>query len=292
VHHAERPADEPWHRPSPPVADDSRPDEPHPPSAAGLELDPSRGERIPDPLGVRPVGQGERDGPSVPAREGHHRRAVETARSTAAMDDPAEPGQMPDQGAQDAVGEALVEAGDAASERDRHSVTVSRSPGAVAAPVGFAMMNIVDVLGYGHRDIERLLARVQPHQWKLLALGVWTTKDLVGHLGAFEVRFADVLAGFAGEAPQSDLTAADPATFNDEQAAVRRDWPVEAILTELRDANGRVMRLARSISSETWTRVGAIPWYGPEYALDDLAVYSMYGHKREHAPQIEAVLER
>ena len=33
-------------------------------------------------------------------------------------------------------------------------------------------------------------------------------------------------------------------------------------------------------------------WYGPEYALDDLVVYLMYGHKREHAPQLEAVLER
>jgi hypothetical protein len=38
--------------------------------------------------------------------------------------------------------------------------------------------------------------------------------------------------------------------------------------------------------------VGSIPWYGPEYALDDLLVYTMYGHKREHAPQLEAVLER
>ena len=38
--------------------------------------------------------------------------------------------------------------------------------------------------------------------------------------------------------------------------------------------------------------VGTIPWYGPDYSLDDLLVYQMYGHKREHDPQLSAVLER
>ena len=33
---------------------------------------------------------------------------------------------------------------------------------------------------------------------------------------------------------------------------------------------------------------GSIPWYGEEYALDDLIVYQYYGHKREHSAQIEA----
>ena len=32
-------------------------------------------------------------------------------------------------------------------------------------------------------------------------------------------------------------------------------------------------------------------WYGPEYSLDDLVVYQMYGHKREHDPQLSALLE-
>ena len=30
---------------------------------------------------------------------------------------------------------------------------------------------------------------------------------------------------------------------------------------------------------------------GAEYSLDDLVVYQMYGHKREHDPQLSAVLE-
>ena len=153
-------------------------------------------------------------------------------------------------------------------------------------------VNPVDMMRYGHRDIEHVLARLRPDDWTAIALGVWTTKDLVGHLGAFEVRFADVLAGFVGERPESDLMSASPATFNDEQAAVRRDWPVDDVVGELAGAHARVMRLAGRIEREVWGQAGTIPWYGPEYALDELLVYQVYGHKREHKPQLEAVLER
>src|SRR5436305_7198877 len=138
-------------------------------------------------------------------------------------------------------------------------------------------MNVIDVLAYGHRDIERVLDRMRPGDWDATALGVWTTKDLVGHLGAFEVRFADVLASFVGEPATSNLMQADPATFNDDQAAIRRDWTVAAILGEFRQANERVTTLARRVDRAVWSEVGTIPWYGAEYALDDLAIYSIYG---------------
>ena len=153
-------------------------------------------------------------------------------------------------------------------------------------------MNATDVLMYGHAQVMRTIDRFRAEHWAQTALGVWTTKDLVGHLGAFEVRFADVLAGFVGAPAESDLLAVDPATFNDDQAAVRKDWPVEAVLAELATAHERAMGHARSIRPERWAEVGTIPWYGPQYALDDLAVYTMYGHKREHEPQLTSVLER
>jgi hypothetical protein len=153
-------------------------------------------------------------------------------------------------------------------------------------------VNPLDVMRYGQRDIDQLLARLRDDDWSAIALGVWTTKDVVGHLGAFEVRFADVLATFLDEPPDSDLIRSNPATFNDDQAAVRKEWSVDQVLDELRVAHSRVMDRAGRISADTWSRIGTIPWYGPEYALDDLVVYSMYGHKREHAPQLEAVLER
>lgn len=153
-------------------------------------------------------------------------------------------------------------------------------------------MNTVDVLMYGQRTVRSTIDRYTLDDWGRIALGVWTAKDLLGHLGAFEVRFADVLAGFAGAPLESDLMSADPRTFNDDQAAIRKDWPLAQVMDEFLAAHDRVMRHAKAISAGTWREVGTIPWYGSEYSLDDLVVYQMYGHKREHDPQLGAVLEQ
>lgn len=152
-------------------------------------------------------------------------------------------------------------------------------------------MHAIDVLQYGQQTILRTIERYRPDDWTRIALGVWTSKDLLGHLGAFEVRFADVLATFVDEPPVSGLLDSDPGTFNDDQAAIRADWSVERLMEEFLGAHERVMTHARSMPPERWREVGTIPWYGPEYALDDLIVYQMYGHKREHDPQLSAVLE-
>jgi hypothetical protein len=153
-------------------------------------------------------------------------------------------------------------------------------------------VNPIDILMYGQRQIDGVIDRLEPADWDAIALGTWRTKDLVGHLGAFEVRFVEILTIFVGEEPATSLHREPLETFNDDQAAVRLGWSSEAIIAELRDAHRQAMALVPRIPADRWREVGTIPWYGPEYALDDLVVYLMYGHKREHAPQLEAVLER
>jgi hypothetical protein len=152
-------------------------------------------------------------------------------------------------------------------------------------------MNTIDVLMFGQRTVLRTIARYGPDDWSKIALGVWTSKDLLGHLGAFEVRLADVLATFVDAPVVSGLLDADPRTFNDDQAAIRAPWTIEQVTDEFLAAHERVMAHARAIPAARWSEVGTIPWYGPEYSLDDLVVYQMYGHKREHDPQLSAVLE-
>lgn len=152
-------------------------------------------------------------------------------------------------------------------------------------------MNTLDVLMHGQRTIRSTIGQFGPDDWGRTALGVWTAKDLLGHLAAFELRFADQLAPFAGEPVETDLPSADPSTFNDDQAAVRQDWPVDRVMGEFLNAHERVMRLAALVPPDVWREVGTIPWYGADYSLDDLVVYQQYGHKREHDPQLGAVLE-
>ena len=153
-------------------------------------------------------------------------------------------------------------------------------------------MNAVDMLMYGQRTVRATIDRYGPADWDRIALGVWTAKDLLGHLGAFEVRFADQLAPFVGAPTESELPAADPSTFNDDQAAIRKDWPVDRGASRSSSMRMNASCATReAISPEVWRQVGTIPWYGPDYSLDDLLVYQMYGHKREHDPQLSAALE-
>jgi hypothetical protein len=153
-------------------------------------------------------------------------------------------------------------------------------------------VNPRDVLFYGQREIDPLIDRLTVADWGAVALGVWTAKDLVGHLGAFEVRFVEELQVFVGEEPSTGLRHEPTATFNDDQAAIRTGRSVEEVVAEFRTAHREAMRLVDLVPAERWREVGAIPWYGAQYALDDLVVYRLYGHKREHAPQLAAVLER
>src|SRR6476619_5468144 len=105
---------------------------------------------------------------------------------------------------------------------------------------------------YGQRTIDGLIDRLEPDDWNAIALGKWTTKDLIGHLGAFEVRFVEILTMFLGEEPATTLTREPIDTFNDDQAAIRHGWPVEAIVAELREAYAAATVLVPRIPADRW----------------------------------------
>jgi hypothetical protein len=46
-------------------------------------------------------------------------------------------------------------------------------------------VDAIDVLTYGQRTVMATVRRFGPGDWDQIALGVWTAKDLLGHLGAF-----------------------------------------------------------------------------------------------------------
>jgi hypothetical protein len=68
----------------------------------------------------------------------------------------------------------------------------------------------------------------------------------------------------------------------------RKANTVREVLAEFNNAHARVMELIVTISVETLRQNGTLPWYGMDYALDDVIVYMYYGHKREHSAQIAA----
>jgi hypothetical protein len=151
-------------------------------------------------------------------------------------------------------------------------------------------MNAVDILKYGHRTVSRAIDGLPESDWQTGGVcGYWSVKDIIGHLTAFEHVLVEVLTSFldGGEMPYlNEMGSIGPQKFNDVEADKRKDRPVDVVLGEYNDTHAQTMELARRIPAETWTKVGTLPWYGMEYALDDLIVYQYYGHKREHCAQI------
>lgn len=157
-------------------------------------------------------------------------------------------------------------------------------------------MNAHDVLMYGHGTVQSNLKDFPEAHWETGgACGDWSVKDVMGHLGAFEQVLGDLFASFLGETNTPYLEERKnpgPLGFNDEQAAKRKDWPIQRVLDEYNQAHERIMELVIQIPEETFREVGTLPWYGSEYSLDDYIVYTNYAHKREHCGQISVFRDR
>jgi uncharacterized protein (TIGR03083 family) len=150
-------------------------------------------------------------------------------------------------------------------------------------------MNAADVVMYGQGTFLASLDSVPQTEWELPNVcGYWSVRQIVTHLASYEAMFADVLVNITSDEPTPTLDSfrTDPAGFNDDQVERRGDLTTDAALAELKSEHERVMSLIREIPPERLREVGAIPWYGPEYSVDDLIAYQVYGHKREHAAQI------
>ncbi|MEZ4667654.1 MAG: hypothetical protein R3E39_07025 [Anaerolineae bacterium] len=154
-------------------------------------------------------------------------------------------------------------------------------------------MNPTDVLKYGHQHVLRTLDGLSRSTWETGGVcGVWSVKDIIGHLAAYELMLSEVLAPFAEIEIEPKILPQigniGIAAFNDVQAASRHGKTVSEVLREYEDtATYNVEKVAIQISSPIWSRRGTLPWYGDEYSLDDYIVYTFYGHKREHCAQID-----
>lgn len=149
-------------------------------------------------------------------------------------------------------------------------------------------MNAADILKYGHLTVTRTLEDLPQTTWETAGVcGVWSTKDILGHLASYEHVLVEILSSFldGGDTPYLKGFMAG-LVFNDIEVDKRKHLDARQVMAEYNDAQAETMKLAARIPAETWRQNGTLPWYGADYSLDDFIVYSFYGHKREHTAQI------
>ncbi len=155
-------------------------------------------------------------------------------------------------------------------------------------------MNATDVTKYGHQTVLKSLDGLPEREWHTPDVcGIWSVKDIIAHLASFELVLVDILRSLlsAGPTPLLDRFIGDR-DFNDGSVMERRDKSVAEVLAEYNDAYARAARLLEQVPLDRRRQNGALPWYGAEYDLEDFIAYSFYGHKREHAAQINVFRDR
>src|SRR5438270_773527 len=99
-------------------------------------------------------------------------------------------------------------------------------------------MNAADVLKYGHLTLCGSIDGLADSHWNTGSVcGVWSVKDIIGHLAAYEHVLEEVLqlfTGGGGEMVYINEYKAGP-EFNDNQAALRKDRSVQEVLGEYND---------------------------------------------------------
>src|SRR5436190_23407483 len=137
-------------------------------------------------------------------------------------------------------------------------------------------MNAVDILKYGQQTSLQAIDGFPETAWETPgACCVWSVKDIIAHLASYEEVLADVLSGFVGRHPTPSLDKFTElgGQFNDIEVERRKGRTVKEVLDEFNDAHAQVMSLAERIRPEAFRHTGTLPWYGMEYALDDVIVY-------------------
>jgi hypothetical protein len=111
---------------------------------------------------------------------------------------------------------------------------------------------------------------------------------MIGHLASFEELLIEVLGSLLEDRgmPTVERFRADPERFNTEETARRRELSAAKVWEEYESAHEQTLVLMARVPEEMRRQAGLLPWYGPEYDLEDFIVYTFYGHKREHSAHI------
>jgi len=115
--------------------------------------------------------------------------------------------------------------------------------------------------------------------------GVWTIKDVLGHIASWEETCLEPLRRYADGGPCEVAVIKDYMTWNDEQATRKRDIPLDVILDELAAIRQALVAAASRLSAGQWERQVPFSWGGKGTIAEALDVF--YQHELEHVRTIQ-----
>lgn len=119
--------------------------------------------------------------------------------------------------------------------------------------------------------------------------GVWSIKDLTGHLTDWEQVGVVALRQMAdGQLPEFEQEILDFDVFNNANAAVRRDQPWEQVWQDFQQTRQTFLQLFDALPEETLAQEFMAPWKRPITLYRWAAIWP--GHEAEHAVDVRRAM--
>jgi uncharacterized damage-inducible protein DinB len=115
--------------------------------------------------------------------------------------------------------------------------------------------------------------------------GVWTIKDVLGHITTWEEICLGPLRRFADGGPYDVQVIKDYLAWNDVEAARKRDVPLDVILDELNTIRQGLVEAASRLSAGQWEQRVPFAWGGQGKIADTLR--GLHVHEMEHVRHIQ-----
>lgn len=112
-----------------------------------------------------------------------------------------------------------------------------------------------------------------------------TGKDVLGHIASWEETCLDPLRRYAEGGPFEVEVIEDYLAWNDEQAARKRDIPLDVILDELAAIRQGLVEAANRLSAGQWKQRVPFSWGGEGTIADTLE--GLRVHEMEHVRHIQ-----
>lgn len=151
-------------------------------------------------------------------------------------------------------------------------------------------MQTREMFDNGHHTLMQALDDTPEKLWEKSGVcGIWSVKDILIHITAFEIVLGDLLLALEGVEKDTKYLQdfIYDVDFNDKIVLQNRHRTVDEIRNEYLNAHQRARTILAAFPDELVQMQGLIAWYGSQYDLDDFIAYTYYGHKVEHAAQIQ-----
>ena len=146
--------------------------------------------------------------------------------------------------------------------------------------------DILTKLAESRRDLHRAIQDLSEEEMTQVQVqGVWTIKDILGHIASWEELCQEPLQRYADGDPFEAEVTKDYLSLNPVLVSRKHNTPLDTILAEWDAIRQELVAAASKLSAERWVQSVLFPW-GDEGPVAEM-LEELYEHELEHVQAIQ-----